>query len=180
MTSRGRAGVPAASLVVLLVASLSGCSSSKPQPTAAQLSAYEQAILPTVRDWGSVEVEGMQPAINDLRAGTGVPAAAIVTEASAWQGALRLDRTKLQAVTPPRGLARCATLFDQAIVKYLAAAATFGPAASTPPGAARTVLIDAGVALAKEGDQLYNQASALIQAAHRRLGQSPTPDFPNK
>jgi hypothetical protein len=165
---------------VLLGAALVGCSSSDPHPSAGQLSAYEQAILPTVRDWGSVEVEGIQPAINDLRSGTGVPAVAIVTEASAWQGALRLDRTKLQAVHAPAGLTGCATLFDQAIVKYIAAAATFGRAASTPPGAARISLIDTGVATAKEGDQLYNQASAIIQAAHRRLGQSPTPDFPNK
>ena len=176
MTRRGRAILAVAVPLAILV----GCSSSDPQPTAAQLSAYEQAILPTVRDWGSVEVEGMQPAVNDLRAGTGVPATAIATEATAWQGALRLDRTKLQAVKPPAGLGRCATLFDQAIGKYLSAAATFGQAAATPPGAARGRLINAGVATAKDGDRLYNEASAILQAAHRRLGQSPTPDFPNK
>jgi hypothetical protein len=169
--------------VVLPVALLAGCSSSKPtkpQPTAAQLSAYEQAILPIVRDWGSVEVQGMQPAIDDLRSGTGVPAVAIGTEARAWQGALQLDRRKLQAVTPPSGLSDCATLFDQSIAKYLAAAATFGRAAATPRGPRRDALINAGVTTAKDGDGLYDQASALIQAAHRRLGQSPTPDFPDK
>jgi hypothetical protein len=122
----------------------------------------------------------MQPAIDDLRSGHGVPAAGIQTEARAWQGALRADRLKLQAVPPPSGLGRCRSLFDQSIVKYLDAAATFGRAAATPAGATRTALIDAGVSTAKEGDQLYNEASALLQAAHRRLGQSPSPDFPDK
>jgi hypothetical protein len=66
---------------LLLTGLLVGCSSSKPQPTAAQLAAYERAILPTVRDWGSIEVQGMQPAIDDLRSGHGVPAPGIQTEA---------------------------------------------------------------------------------------------------
>ncbi|MFL6239676.1 MAG: hypothetical protein ACJ735_09345 [Actinomycetes bacterium] len=155
-----------------------GCGRHVDHPTAPELSSYEQAILPTVRDWGSIEIQGMQPAIDDLRSGQGAPAAAIATEATAWQSALRADRVKLNDVKPPSGLHNAATLFDTSIAKYIDAAVLFGRAARTNAG--RPALIDAGVNAAKEGDRLYDQASAILQSAHHRLGQSPSPDFPNK
>jgi hypothetical protein len=179
VTRRGRL---AAALAVSAVvsAACTGGTPHRPQPSAGELAAYEKAILPIVQDWGSIEVEGMQPAVDDLRSGTGVPAVSIGGEARAWRSALQADRAKLAAVSAPPGLSDAPPLFDRSISAYLDAAQLFGRAAAAPAGPRRNALIDAGVAAAKTGDRLYDAASALIQAAHRRLGQSPSPDFPNR
>jgi hypothetical protein len=175
----GRFPAVAAIVAVTALLTAAGCAShSSARPSAGQLAAYEQAILPTVQDWGSIEVQGIQPAIADLRSGHGVPAHATVLEAQAWQHALQADRAKLSAVSAPPGLTGVPGLFDRSIARYLDAAALFGRAAAAS-SARRGPLIDAGVVAARDGDRLYDQASALLQAAHRRLGQSPTPNFPD-
>jgi hypothetical protein len=149
------------------------------RPSAQQLAAYEKAILPTVRDWGSIEVLGMRPAVADLRSGSGVPASAVEVEARAWVSSLRLDRDKLRAVSPPPGLDEAARFFDEAMERYLEAATLFGRAAAAPAGESRRKLIDDGTAAAAAGASTYNRASVVLQQAHRRLGQSPSPDFPD-
>lgn len=148
------------------------------QPSAAQLTGYERAILPVVQDWGSVEMLGMRPAIADLQAGTGVPAATIEGEARAWRAALAHDRDRLRAVPAPAGLAAAAALFDRAISRYLDAAALFQQA-TVVTGAVRTALIDQGIAAAQDGDGQFDDASLLIQRARARLHLGVDANFPD-
>lgn len=178
--------VAALVLTVLAVWAAVGPSSgvrrtSSVAPSAAQLAAYENAILPTVQDWGSVVVLGMRPAVGDLRgpSAAALPRSLVIPQAQAWAAALRADREKLRAVPVQPGLDAAARLFDRSLLRYLDAAALFGRAAALSP-AAGTRYVDAGVAAATAGDRLYNQASALLQAAHRRLGQPANPNFPNR
>lgn len=190
-TGHGR-GAPVAAAVPLVVAGLmvvavvggmleTSTRRAPAGPSAAEvaaLTAYEKAILPIVRDWGSVEMLGMRPAVADLQAGTGVPAATVAVEAAAWRSALELDRVKLRAVKPPRSLREASGLFDAAIVRYLDAADLFRRAALSP-ASARGRLIAAGIAAAEAGDRVYDDASAVIQAARSRLGLTPSADFPD-
>ncbi|MDQ3758270.1 MAG: hypothetical protein M3394_10525 [Actinomycetota bacterium] len=141
--------------------------------------AYEKAILPIVSEWGRIEVQGMRPAISDLRTdGEGVPPDAIVTEAQAWQSALQGIRRRLAEQRPPSSLRPAARLFDQAVVRYLEAAEAFEQAARAT-GDAREAGIADGIDRVREGSRLYNEASMDLQAARRRAGLEPTPDFPD-
>lgn len=138
---------------------------------------YQSQLLPVVRDWGSIEVEGMRPAIADLSSGQGVPARLIAVEARAWQSALTIDQSRLMKIRPPANLRPAVVLFDASIRSYLLAAATFRRAALAVPNE-RAALIDAGIKAARTGTQQYDAASTLLQQARRAVGLPTTSDFP--
>jgi len=147
-------------------------------PSAAAIKRYEKAILGPVKDWGSVEILGMRPSIRDLLGGKGaLPPKAVIAESEAWLASFAHDRALISAAHPPAGLGRCRGLFLRALDMYSEAARTFGRAAATPL-AQRHPLIDAGIASAKAGDQLFDQASAVLQRARLAAGLALSPDFP--
>jgi hypothetical protein len=153
-----------------------------PQPpaiTAPELVAYEDALTPVVKDWGSIEILGMRPAIADLRAGTefGRPEL-VAVQARAWRAALELDRRKLTDLSPPTALRQTHELLLDSMDRYLAATASF-LAATAADAADRERLIDEGIRRAKDGAQVYNRASALLQSSRRELGLGSSPTFPD-
>ncbi|MHB8450376.1 MAG: hypothetical protein ACYDAQ_08010 [Mycobacteriales bacterium] len=148
-----------------------------PPPTRGQLLAYESAITPAVRDWGSIEMLGMRPALGDLASGQGVPPAAIVMESRAWVAALGHDRAMLRAAPDPGQLTVIAAGLDQAMVDYLRAATLFGQGAGHP--AARSAFLQAGVSAAMAGDSAFDDSTYLLQTDRVRLGLAISPDFPD-
>lgn len=172
-------GAGCAALVAGVTAAfLSAPGAERPHPSAAAVQAWQAAIRQPVQHWGRIEVLGMQPAISDLRAGTGVPAVTIAGEARAWQSGLRDVRARMDAAMPPGGLLSAARLFDQAVVLYLQAAETVEQAASGPQ-AARLQLIDRAVRTAMRGDCAYDSASVVLQQARLDAGLGTTADFPD-
>lgn len=150
-----------------------------PAVTAPELVAYEEALTPVVTDWGSIEILGMRPAIADLRAGTELGRPELVAvQARAWRAALDLDRRKLIDLSPPKALRQTHELLLDSMDHYLAATASF-LAATAAEAADRERLIDEGIRQAKDGAQVYNQASTLLQAERRQLGLGPSPTFPD-
>jgi hypothetical protein len=173
--------------VVLLVLALTGAglaarttsSASAERSSTAELLAYERALLPVAKDWGSIEVLGMRPAVADLQAGGALGRPDLVaTQARAWRAALQVDRDKLRALRPPAAARSVGPLLDRAMALYLDAASSFLLAA-TGPAAERTGHVDRGIEQARRGARLYNEASAVLQAARRARGLPPTADFPD-
>ena len=183
MTSARRARVITSAVLAVvlgtaLVLAIVVPSDGRPHPSAAAIKRYEKAILAPVKDWGSIEILGMRPTIPDLLGQKGaLPPGAIITESNAWLAAFAHDRTLIAAVRPPAGLGRCRGLFLRALDKYSDAARTFGRAAATPLSQRRPV-IEAGIASATAGDQLFDQASAVLQRARLAAGLQLSPDFP--
>lgn len=146
--------------------------------TAEAVKAYQAAIEPLVTEWGRVEIQGMRPAIGDLVSGEGVPPETVAGEATAWESAFVSLRERMRAVTVPPSLEATAQTFDAALQRYIDAAGLFGRAASGSPERRRT-LVDEGVAAARDGARLYNEASYGLQDVRRRAGLGPTDVFPD-
>lgn len=146
--------------------------------TATDVASYQAAIEPLVTEWGRIEIQGMRPAIADLVAGEGVPPETIGAEASAWQSAFVGLRERMRAVPVPASLEASAHAFDAALQRYIDAAVLFGRAASESTGRRRT-LVEEGVAAARDGARLYNEASYGLQEVRRRAGLGMTDVFPD-
>ena len=181
---RRRAGPVA---VVLLVVALGGAAlaarvsneAAAARGSTAELLAYEKALLPVAKDWGSIEVLGMRPAVADLQSGGALGGPELVaTQARAWVVALAADRDKLRALSTPVPVRAAGPLFDRAMALYLDAASSF-LAAATGAAAERPARIEQGIDRARRGALLYNDASAVLQAARRAHGLPPTADFPD-
>jgi hypothetical protein len=143
------------------------------------IEAYEAALLPLVKEWGQIEVQGMRPAIADLSTGEGVPPETVAGEARAWRAGFEALRPKIAALDPPKSVQPAEALFDQSMQHYLDATVAFEQAADGP-AEARRAGIDKGIAAAKEGARLYNEASLVLQRARRAAGLPTSPDFPNR
>jgi hypothetical protein len=162
-------------VVVVVVVTMLGRSTP---PDGAQIMALQTALHDPVQHWGRIEVLGMQPAISDLRTGTGVPATTIAAEARAWQDGLAQVGRQLDTIDAPARLAPAMTLFDQALGDYLRAGALVQQATAVE-GPARSALLDDAVAAAQNGDCDYDDAGVAIQQARLRAGLGTTTDFPN-
>ena len=149
-------------------------------PSRDEVLRYQDDIVDLARRWGRIEVQGMRPAIADLRTeGEGVPAVTIAGEARAWHSGLSGIREELRDVDVPDGLEAVALGFDDAMGHYLDAARTFESAAEAAPPR-REPLIERGVSQVRRGAARYNEASMLLQDARRRVGLPPTDDFPDQ
>lgn len=140
----------------------------------AQVLAYQSAVVPVVRDVGSIEVQGMRAGLRDVR--DAAPAALVQTQA--WAAGLEADARKLAAVSVPSALARAHRLFQQSITDLIRAAHVFGRAALAPDRH-RQALLARGIAWGERADRVYDAGSALLQAIRLRAGLSVTSDFPN-
>lgn len=173
----------AVGLVVVLVAALLLAifvpSHGRDHASAAAVKRYEAAIIGPVKDWGSIEVLGMRPSVRDLFGGKDtLPASAVVIESRSWQAAFAHDRELIAAVRPPTGLGRCRGLMLRALDNYIEAARGFGHAAQRPL-AERRPIVDAAIKNAETGDDLFDQASAVLQQARLDAGLGISTDFPH-
>lgn len=146
--------------------------------TRAEVLNYQGRLWPIAQNWGSIEVDGMRPAVYNLATGHGVPARMITIEARAWRYSLGVDARKLAALHPPAALRRAQALFAAAMADYLRAATLFGRATLLARPARHPLLL-AGIAAAERGDTTYDDASADLQRARARVGLAVTTDFPD-
>ena len=140
-----------------------------------QVLAYESAILPIVRDVGSIEVYGMRAGLRDVK--SAAPAALVQTQA--WAAGLDADARKLAAVSAPPSLARAHLLFRQCVAILTQAAHVFEQAARAAAGK-RHPLLMRGIALGERADRVYDEASVILQSLRARVGLPATPDFPRQ
>lgn len=173
-------GVLIALLVGVVVADVVSSGSHRSSNTSrvqlrSEVLSYEAAILPIVRDVGSIEVEGMRAGLRDVE--HAAPAALVQTQA--WHAGLDADARKLAAVSPPSSLARAHVLFQQTIAD-LAHAARIFELATRADGARRHSLLMRGIALGERADRVYDQASAMLQSLRARVGLPATRDFPKQ
>jgi hypothetical protein len=138
---------------------------------------YEARTIAIVKDWGSIEVLGMQPAIRDLRPGSGVTAEAFDTEVQAWTSALTKDKEQYDAIPVPPRLGEFRSSVDSALDAYLGVARTLGRAAAAS-GTRRAALINEAVKAGAAGDAIFDRGVAALQRARRELGLPPNPDYP--
>ena len=111
-----------------------------------------------LRDWGSIAVQGMRPAIRDLSTAGGVPRAGIATEADAWTAALKDDRAKLQHIAAPPSYEPTRQLLLRSLDGYLKGAAIVHRAAQQADPARREATLEHAVRVLTSADALYNQA----------------------
>lgn len=167
-------GLSATAITVYLAARDDG----RPALTTEALTAYQEAVLPHLREGGGLVEQGMKPAATELAKATGKAAARIASDATGWADALGQIRANVAAVPTPEPLREAATGFDRALARYVDAARQFGTAARTPLPQRAPVLAN-GYEIAHDADTLYDAASAVIQRWRRRLGLAPTTDFPD-
>lgn len=165
----------AAALAVLLP----GGSSSDGNRSTQAVVAYQARVLPIVKDWGSVEVLGMRPAVSDLRAGTALARPEVVAaQARAWRASFNTDRARLAALTPPTELRSMASLMDDSLRLYLEAVDRFLDATKAT-GAQRRALIDQAISTVREGASVYDRASEVLHRVRKSHGLPLTQEFPH-
>lgn len=133
---------------------------------------YDDALRPIVDEWGRIEVQGMRPAVADLRAGDGVPAEAIAGEAAAWAAAFRAIDERLSSLVVPRALASAHADLRSALRDYAVASQRF-EAAAYAEGSERERAIDGGVAMAARGADRFDLALARVDRARADAGLLP-------
>ena len=142
-----------------------------------QVTRYEAAIVPALKDGGETVERGMKPAVADLLSLHVTPRASIAVESEGWVNSLTEVRGKVAAVEAPGELDRARTLFLDSLDKYIEAARGIGRAASAQ-GAQVAVLAHTAIDVAREADSTYNAASAVVQKARATAGLGPSPDLP--
>jgi hypothetical protein len=167
-------------LGLLLVAAVAALATAAPPAASSSstrdaLAAYQERVVPVVKDWGSIEVLGMRPAIADLRAGDELGAPAVVAaEARAWRAGLSKDRAALASARPPAELADAARLLDRAMAGYLRATDLF-LAATGAVGSSRARLVEEGIRTVSAGARTYDEASRRLHDVLRAHGVQPSP-----
>ena len=148
-----------------------------PKVTRDELAAYEEAVVPIVKDGGKVVQLGMKPAMDDLAHLHIVPPKVIGSEGDGWVLSLEQVRARLSRVPTPPTLREVTDYFLIALDRYTAAAREFANAARAA-GSARATSLKRGVTLATSADHTYDRGSALLQAARHSVGLAPNPNFP--
>jgi hypothetical protein len=148
---------------------------SSPSSTRAALAAYQERVVPVVKDWGSIEVLGMRPAIADLRAGDELGAPEVVAaEARAWRAGLAKDRLALASAAAPHELDDVVRLLDQAMAGYVKATDLF-LSSTEVAGSDRARLVEQGISAVTSGARTYDEASRRLYDVLRAHGVRPSP-----
>lgn len=129
----------------------------------AAVAAYRQAIEPATHEMGAAIVLGIRPDITELRAGR-ISASVFRNDMVARARQFEAAAQTLGRAPVPEGLEEADRLFAAAVGRYqLAVLALFE--AGGVEGAAREVLLRLGASLGDSGDELYDQADAMVQSA---------------
>lgn len=161
-----RAPLPVAATAAALATAVlaSGCGGgshgpgAQPTASASSMAAYQQQVEALVRDWGSIAVQGMRPAIADLAHPGGVPRAGIATEANAWTAALRHDREQLQRIAAPTSYEPTRQLLLRSLDGYLRAAAIVHAAALQKGAVRRHAALERAVHVLTSADRIFDRA----------------------
>jgi hypothetical protein len=173
----------AAGVAIAVGASLSS-STAPPTPRsvaavpAAQLAAYQAAIVPILQTAGGMVEQEIKPSIASLEDGS-LTAAAMRSRGVVWQSRFEQARAALAKVTAPTGLAAVASGFDQAFQRYGDAATALAGVPDSATGNLNPAPVQVAASLAVQADKLYDAAAAIIQADRRAAGLGPTSDLPD-
>lgn len=161
---RTRPSPVAAAAALAAAVTVSGCAvgvhagAPQPVPASSAHAAYQQQVDALIRDWGSIAVQGMRPAIADLAHPGGVPRAGIATEATAWTAALTHDREQLQAIAAPTSYEPTRQLLLRSLDGYLRAAAIVHTAAQLPDRSRRHLALERAARVLTAADQVFDRA----------------------
>lgn len=180
MRTRAVVGAAAAlAVVALAVASFAVARrDGKPAITKAELTAWENAILPALQDGGRTVEQGMKPAVDDLVNRHVVPAYVIAKEADGWAEALAGVKARVAAVATPPVLRPAVDGFTRALDEYVLAAKDFHAAALAPAGPQRDALVASGRAHGEAADHTYDTGAAVVQRLRHELGMPASSFFP--
>lgn len=143
----------------------------------ARLVAYEEAIADHARRGGRVTEQEAKPSLRAFADGE-LDGETFAERAEAWARVMGQVKADFLAATPPGFLEEIEARWARALDTYIEAFGLFARAGRAG-GAERERLLDEGIATADRADDLFDEASALLQAARRRLGLDPTPNFPD-
>lgn len=174
------AGIAALGVVALAVGSAAvSRDEDKPERiTVAELTAWEQAVLPSLQHGGKIVEQGMKAAINDLQYRHVVPPNVIAQEAEQWVAGLTQVRGEITALATPEQLEPAIGHFVAALDRYVVAARDFRQAALAPAGAERDRLIASGRAHGTAADDIYDLGGAVVQNLRTSLGLPSSAHFP--
>jgi hypothetical protein len=151
---------------------------AKPALTTGALAAYQDAVLPSLREGGRIVQQEMKATVGDIESASGPEAARLASTTRNWESALAAVRAHVAAVPAPEALREASLGFDDALGRYIDAARQFGAAASTPLPARPPIMAKA-YETARDADMVYDRASAVIQRWRHRFGLPSSPDFPD-
>lgn len=141
------------------------------------LLAYEEAISEPATRGGSIVEQEIKRAVNQFNRGE-LPAADLKRFAPNWAGLMRQVRDDFVAVKPPSFLGDIDRKWARAFNGYLEAIELFRAAADVS-GPARKRAMTRAFDTADGADDLYDEASRVIQTWRRRFGLQPTSRFPD-
>lgn len=166
----------AAALVGSMVADRGG--SDAPAAGQAELEAYEEAVLPLLREGGKIVQLGLKVGIGDLGTDGQMSPSVVESQARSWRRDLGELEASLVALSPPSGLDQVHRDFTLALQRYRRVASIIVEAAGES-GERRANLLDEAIRLGEAADGAYDEASTRVQELRRRFGLGPTPDLPD-
>jgi hypothetical protein len=152
--------------------------SARADGQAGAISGYGEALVPASKAAGKTILAGVRPDLAEFQAGR-LAESVWVEDMESYAGEFALARALFAATPAPRAVDDAPARFDEAFGAYADAVAVLRLAAfATGPG--RDELLALGAALGDEGDRLFDEGAARIQAARRRVGLKPDPRFPDR
>lgn len=165
-------------LFLVLVGSLAWTTvAGRDVPDAGEVARYEGAVRPFLAKGGEVVQLGIRVGLRDLSSEHMQAPAQVAEQAAIWTGDLEEVRRRLSEVDVPDALGTVHRRFLQAVEMYRRAAVLVGEAARAD-GEARDRLLDQVAETGNKADAVYDDAAERLQAARRKAGLRPSPDFP--
>lgn len=144
---------------------------------------YETVFIEHAREIGLIievgtpEARGMKRAIGPIERGE-LTGEQLRREARVWEHSIAEARERLAAVDAPSGLGLAQQRAVTSYATYEKLAKTLGAIADRPDDRL-TDILDRAVALGARGDDEFDAAAAVIQAARRDLGLDPQASLPD-
>lgn len=134
----------------------------------AALTAYEEKIDPLAEEGGRIVVQGLRPAITNIREGDFTDEELVTMQEGQLQE-MRNVWKQFQAVKPPKFLQEAQDLFEKSLDGYVRAAQKLLDAARAG-GDERQRLVDEVAPIGDASDDVYDQALEILNRERERLG----------
>lgn len=154
------------------------------EPTVEELLAYEEGFVAVARDVGRLievgpaDAHSMKGAVGAVDRGE-LRGAALRREARSFDEGLVRAASRLQGLEVPPGLDEAHSGFLRALDRYRELVRVLGRAADTSSRAEVDALLDRAVALGREGDRAFDEASTVLQDHRRHFGLGTTSRLPD-
>lgn len=141
--------------------------------------AYERTLLVPLREGGRIVQEQMKPSLREARAGE-IKGTDLAQRAAGWRLAFERLREQVARLAPPSFLGDVEQRFLVAVDGYRSVAEAAAAAGAATDPAVRDRLIGEAETAGERADDLFDDASAIMQAHRARLGLGTTPSLPTK